>query len=100
MRFNAQIKKGAKSALRGNWGKLMTVFLVFVGFWLLLSATETLLYSLFGFDPYFDPRMTPGNFLDDLPAFALGEILITSGITLLWLLLFSPLIAIKLSNHI
>ena len=93
MRFNAQIKKGARSALRGNWGKLMTVFLVFVGFWLLLSTTETLLYFLFGFDPYIDPMMTPGNFLDDLLAYAPGEILITSGVTLLWLLLFSPLVA-------
>ena len=53
MRFNAQIKKGARSALRGNWGKLMTVFLVFVGFWLLLSTTEALLYFLFGFSFYF-----------------------------------------------
>ena len=92
MRFNRQIKKGAKSALRGNWGKLMTVFLIFIGFWLLLSTTEALLYTVFGFTPYTDPMMTPGNFLDNLPAHALGEILITSGITLLWLLLFSPLL--------
>ena len=92
MRFNAQIKKGAKNALRGNWGKLLVVLLVFLGFWLLLSTTESLIYVLFGFDPYMDPRFTPNQFLDDLPAHAIEQILISSGMTLVWLLVFSPLV--------
>jgi len=92
MQFNAQIKKGARSALRGNWGKVTAIFFIFVGIWLLLSSAETLVYLLCGLDPYTDPMMTPDNFLDNLPAFSPVQILITAGCSLLWLLFFVPVL--------
>ena len=91
MRFHAQIKKGAKSALRGNWGRVTAIFFIFIGFWLLISSAETLVYLLCGFDPYMDPSMTPENFLDNVLAYTPAQILITAGACLVWLLVFMPL---------
>lgn len=92
MRFNQQIKKGAKNALRGNWGKTTAIFMVLIGIWLLLSSLENFLYLLFHFTGYTDPAFSPEYFLDDILAHQPAQLIITGVISLLWILVVSPLL--------
>ena len=43
MEFHQRIKKGARNALRGHWGKAIAILMVFGGVLLLLSTLEQLL---------------------------------------------------------
>lgn len=92
MRFNQQIKKGARSALKGSRGKAAAIFMMCTGVWLLLASTESLLYQLFGYTGYTDIMLSPGYYLDDVLNHQLGQILITSVVTLLGLFIYAPLL--------
>lgn len=86
MRFNQQIKKGAKNALHGNWGKAIAIFMVFIGFWLLMASAENILYLLFHWNAYTDAPLTPEYYLDDILTFQPGQIAVTGFFSLIWFL--------------
>ena len=92
MEFHQRIKKGARNALRGHWGKAIAILMVFGGVLLLLSTLEQFLYLIFHYSGYLDVLQSPEFYLDDILDYHLGPLLITGSICILWLLLIPPMI--------
>ncbi len=92
MKLRAQIKKNARDAMRGNWGKAAAIILLFSGVSLLFAYLEQILFTLFEVPGFVDPLNTPAMFLDDSLNSSWPALAITGGIWLIQFVLFAPLI--------
>lgn len=91
MKLRAQIKKNARDAMRGSWGKAAAIILVFAGVSLLFTYLEQILFTLFEVPGFVDPMNTPAMFLDDRLNSSWPALVITGGIWLIQFVLFAPL---------
>ena len=88
----AQIKKNARDAMSGNWGKAVTAVLVVFCVNLLFAYLEQILYALFRISGYVDIGNTPALFLDDQVNISWLALGITAGMYVVKFVLMSPLL--------
>ncbi|MEG1869636.1 MAG: hypothetical protein RR205_02175, partial [Oscillospiraceae bacterium] len=84
-------KSNAKQALKGNWVRAITIFLIMAGIAIVLSMLEGGAQSLIGIGKYQDIYSTQYNYIDDIPNVSLISFVVNNLFSLMFSLITVPL---------